>query len=269
MSTSDESKETKGEFQLLAGTIEQPLKIAGALVAMAYVFGLVVLNVHLGRFGYHSLGLLQLDYVAAGLWSLCPIALAGSLGFSVYFSVFQEYLFRNKRKEKSRMEKSLDYFAGILIWIVLFGLFLYCFDIQFHWIWLLAMLLGLLVGPWLVIGSVQIFTAEEGRERQLATALLIWALILLPFYLVFCGRYLYERVPDKWGGGEAAEVVLIPKDDAARTLIESLGVQFSDAKRSAPVKLILATEKELLIVPTQQSRGVNLARDLVVAIVYE
>jgi hypothetical protein len=61
---------------------------------------------------------------------------------------------------------------------------------------------------------------------------------------------------------------LVAKDDNSRMLIESVDVQFVDARKSVPVRLILATEKYLLIAPAQQARGLKLDSSLVVAVLY-
>lgn len=270
--SAEESKAKQTALGKLAGSLENIIKIVGALVALSYVFGLVVLNVHLGQYGYYSLGLLQLDYIAAGLWALSPVALIYFLIFAVVFTITQDFLFQDKDsgqpQPKSIVDKITLVFAGLIIGGGLILLFFYCLDISFRKLWLLALGLGFFVGAGLGLMPILMATTKESRERILVGAVLIWMLVLIPFYLLFFGRYIYETIPNKWGGGQMAEVVLVAKDDAARALIESAGVQFTDARKSVPVKLILATEKELLITPTEQSRGLKLNHELVVAIIF-
>ena len=98
----------------------------------------------------------------------------------------------------------------------------------------------------------------EEKHRFLLGVMLIWCVVVLPFYLIFFGRFVYQTIPDVWGGGGGTEVVLVAKDDASRTLIESVGVQFVDVRKSMPARLIWATEKEIVIVPAQQTRGIKL-----------
>lgn len=266
----DESKAKQTALGQLAGSLEHIVKIGGALVALSYVFGLVVLNVHLGRYGYFTLGLLQLDYIAAGLWALSPVALIYFLIFAVVFTVTQDFLFQDKDQPQpnSVLNKITLWVSGLFIGIVLIIIFFYYMDISFRKLWLLAMGFGFFVGAGLGLTPILIATTKESRERILAGAMLIWMLVLVPFYLLFFGRYIYETIPSKWGGGQMAEVILVAKDDNARTLMESGGVQFTDARKSVPVKLILATEKELLITSSQQSRGLKLNHELVVAIIF-
>lgn len=270
MSSPDEDKEKKTALGTLSSALEQIVKIAAALTGLAYVFGLVVLSVHLERYGHHSLGLLELDYVVVGLWSLSPIALAALLIFTLAYFFKAPYLFQEEGngKRKDWADRLTTVFAAVLVWLLLVFLFFHLLDVTFRWAWLGAMALGYLVGVGIGLLPLAIAGAQGTRERLLLGAILTWSLVLLPVYLFFFGRSVYGTIPDVWGGGKPAEVVLVAKDEDSRKLIESVGVPFADARKSQPVKLIQETEKELLILPAGRTGGVKLDSSLVAAVLY-
>lgn len=271
MSDSDASKEKPTALGKFAASIEQIFKIATALVALTYVFGVVVLNIHLGRYGYHSLGLLQLDYVAAGFWSLAPITMAGLLVFIVFYVFAESYLFMEKDNSKHTdwSDKIKNILVALILWGLIVFLIFWLLGVNLTWHWLVAGIIGFFVGAGLVFLPIMIAEDTEEKHRILAGVMLIWCIVVLPFYLIHFGRFVYQTIPDVWGGGRGTEVVLIAKDDGSRVLIESVGVQFVDARKSVPVRLIWATEKEIVIVPAQQQLGgVKLDNSLVIAVVY-
>jgi hypothetical protein len=270
MSNSEGDKEKKTALGRLSLALEQIVKIAAALTGLAYLFGLVVLSVHLGRYGHNSLGLLEIDYVVVGIWSLSPIALAALLAFLFGYFYLEPSLFQESGdgKRPARRDVFTAFVVPLIVWIVFVSLFFNLLDVTFRWAWVGAMALGLFVGAGIGILPLAIAGAKEMKERLLLGAGLIWAIVVLPLYLFFFGRSLYGTIPDVWGGGKLAEVVLVAKDENSRKLIESVGVPFADARKSRPVKLILETKEEIVVLPARRTRGVKLDSDLVVAVLY-
>jgi hypothetical protein len=62
-------------------------------------------------------------------------------------------------------------------------------------------------------------------------------------------------------------VILVAKDDS-RLLWESAGLRFTDDRATAPVTLILATDKELVILPAQNAHAISIDRGTAAAVVY-
>lgn len=302
MADSDESKEKPTAFGKFAASVERLLKLGTALVAIIYLFGIVVLNVHLGRFGYHSLGLLQLEYIAAGVWSFAPIIMMSLLAFiGFYFYYFPtlvedasaedenkasgdtttaekneaippESNDKKNNKPSAKPDKIPIFIAIFIVWIGIIALCFWAMSIEFTWIWLGLGVMGLFLLVGISLMSFAIADKSiEAKGRLIIGTVLAWLIIALPFYLVLFGRFIYPTIPDVWGGGKAAEVVLIAKDDDSKAIIESAGIQFVDAKKSVPLKSVWATEKEIVILPPQEGqamKGIKLDKDLASIILY-
>ncbi len=263
-------------FSRFSSLIERSLKLAVAFVAIAYVFGIVVLNVHLSRYGYHSLGLLQLDYVVAGLWSLFPVILTCLLIFIYFYFRFESSLFDGSQsKTNVSVEQKLTQLiaAGVACLLTVLFIFWY-FEIDFAWSWVVAGLVGFFITAGIVVFPIGIAAEENRKDRILLAVMLIWCLIFLPFYLVYFGRNVYQTIPDTSGGGKGTKAVLVAKDAAAQSLLEAVGARFAENRKSAPVRLIRSTDKEMIIAlespPENQPgmKGVRLDAGLVSAILY-
>jgi hypothetical protein len=69
------------------------------LFAIAYVAGLLVVNLYYNRFGVYSLTLFRLNYVIAGVWAFLPVllsflAILSILGFAYYFETPRKLLLK-------------------------------------------------------------------------------------------------------------------------------------------------------------------------------
>jgi hypothetical protein len=53
--------------------IELVGKLSIGFVALSYVIGLLVVNIHLNKYGAYSLGIFRLNYISAGMWTLFPV----------------------------------------------------------------------------------------------------------------------------------------------------------------------------------------------------
>lgn len=248
----------------------------------AYVLGIIVVNLHLGRYGYHSLGLLEASFVAAGWWAFAPIVLAMMLILSIKFMFWEAKLFARAEAAKlatpanpqpsaaplSSWHQLFVCLEGVIAWLLFLVFLVYLLDIRWTWFWLAAMGLGCLsVGGILLVPTMIGRQSVKGDTLALISQLGVSCMVL-PFYLILFARQVYPTIPPELGGGGGRQVVLVAKDEKAQAHLMSVGVRFDkDQFRSLPQTLLLVTEKDLLLLP-EALPAVRVESDLVAAVVY-
>lgn len=256
-------------------------KVIVGIGAAAYVLGIIVVNLHLGRYGYHSLGLLEAAFVAAGLWALAPIVMALTLVMSILFMFTEAKLFARAEASKlatpenpqppptplSFWDKISTLLMGVIAWLAFAGFLIYLLDVRWTWWWLAAMGLGCLsVGGILLVPAMIGRPSVRGDTLGLASLLAVYCM-LLPFYLILFARHVYHTIPPDLGGGGGQQVVLVAKDEKAQTLLIAVGIRFDKEFRSLPQTLLLATDNDLLLSP-DASPVVRIDSELIAAVVY-
>ncbi|MBI3694042.1 MAG: hypothetical protein HY238_04270 [Acidobacteria bacterium] len=243
--------------------------VTGGLSAACYVIGLLVVNIHLRRFGYYSMSLFEVHYVVAGILSLVPVGL-GWCGFA---------LFAEEIWEAAKGWKLVALLIGLLLGLM--GSFV-VLVLQGAWIE------GLPFGVRFVVLIIAGFfvTLYPAAAAQSATRLLasnvyrkevtvsgavvigLSALVVVGGYLVNFSRSIYGEIPATLGGGQPRAVRLVVKNEVKASLA-GLGVPFAaDGRTSERVRLLLATEKEYVIL-TGKEGSVGIRGDAVDAIFYE
>lgn len=184
----------------------------------AYVLGIIVVNLHLGRYGYHSLGLLEASFVAAGWWAFAPIVLAMMLILSIKFMFWEAKLFARAEAAKlatpanpqpsaaplSSWHQLFVCLEGVIAWLLFLVFLVYLLDIRWTWFWLAAMGLGCLsVGGILLVPTMIGRQSVKGDTLALISQLGVSCMVL-PFYLILFARQVYPTIPPELGGWRRA-----------------------------------------------------------------
>jgi hypothetical protein len=247
------------EIGAIASILEKVTKVSVSFIAIVYALGLIVVSVFLSEYGFRNFGLLDLQYIVAGLWALFP---AFMIAIALIFFRLSEGFF------------------GLLItglaWVGLF----YFLGIQFSWKWLVALLLAALV-VFMLYQSVSMWLGERfinlTTQRMLGIKgpvflflrrqILTYSLVI-PFYLIFFALQVYPEIPPSLGGGAGQPVEFIVTTEN-HTILEATGIEVSDANLSDSVLLLLETDKEYLVIPTQDANAISLQKALISAVIYQ
>jgi len=247
------------------------------LVGVCYIVGLVIVNLHLNKYGFYSFSLLQINYILAGIWALVPVVAALLIGSAVF----------DKIAETSESTKQLPKKYRILNWLllVLSPLYmligtipLYLGGGQFEWAWIYVPTLGGLITFYLVakiysMVIVRRYDKELGTRRSNrytfgeVRTIFITLIFFIAYMFVFA-RTLYREIPSSLGGGRPnlIQVTVKPEDKA---YIESIGVGFSDIPyKTNPIELLLSTDRDYILLPDPKGNAVSVPHDLIKSVIY-
>ncbi|HEY3027494.1 MAG TPA: hypothetical protein VGJ55_15195 [Pyrinomonadaceae bacterium] len=257
-------------------------KILVGIAGLCYVTGLMVVTIHLGRYGLNSLILSQLHYVMAGIWAWIPIVLAMFLSAAATNSVFEE-IERSKalpdqnsgRWAKLISKRYRGMASSVLgsLFAVAFGLwmFLRFAGIKFGWSWLLVLPAGAIVAFLLFgvgYGLSRPTSFKTIKSVVLTVSATFFCLLLFFGYLILFTRLSYQDIPWSTGGGGPSQVELVVAADA-KPQLESVGIKFSTGQnRTDSLKLLLATEKEYIVI-NPDGKAISVPADSVKSVLYE
>lgn len=267
-------------------TIEMLGKMALALAALCYGFGLVVVNVYLSKFGVYSIDLFRVHYITAGMWALIDLTLPALLiliftgilvlsnqklrkylnsKFTLSLPLFDdrsrlfEELEQNPKlilkNEQSFLSDTFLAFVGILLLVVLAGSLFYRIWQYAGWNGIGALLLSLIWGAIYVLlfafCAFITFYVKSNFLSRLAKGYLLILLIIIGTLaqLTSFAEHVYGYIPTYLGGGSPRVAqMFIKTDPTTKAYLTSMGISFQgDTDLTQNVNVLLATETEFLI----------------------
>lgn len=260
------------------------VKIVVAAVAAVYAIGLTVVTLHLAKYGVADMGLLQAQYILAGVMALIPlVAVAFLIGVAV--ALVQHQLAGRTPgglpRASGSFVKRRDMVVGVLgatIGILAIARFFLAFvSDRFSEDVTTPLGLGeLLVIALTVLGFVAAIAWGVGIARYARTdqpadlpyRVLGWSLALAGAigYVGYFTNSVFPRVPAAAGGGAPTAVHLVMRSDSAPgTLAAAMRGLPQDA--ACRHKLLFATEEAYIIIdPRDSTNGIEIARELVAAV---
>jgi hypothetical protein len=267
------AQEAKSGTESMKNTLEVFGKIVIGLVGLCYVLGLIVVTLHLRRYGLNSLDLPQLHYVMAGVWAMLPILL------TVLLVVLAIYFFQvdiETTPGATRWKRIWSVLSAVLsvlfIFYMLLGYFGSSLGLTFGWkSWVWIPLLGTLA-VFVLAAPVFMFTRSETYSSvgsiSLNLGVMVIGILLGLAYLVAFANKTYQSIPWSTGGGRPSRVQLIV-DSEAQAYVEAGGIKFSStANKTDSISLLLTTEKEYVVV-NPEGTAVSIPADLIKAVIYE
>ncbi len=239
------------------------------LAGLCYVLGLIVVTIHLRSYGLNSLALSQLNYVTAGVWVMIPVVVGG------YFLMFAAYFVS---QDEGQSKSNLSRILGKLWLLVVFGGMFFSaaesiiepFGVHLTWRWFVIPILGVLASFCLVAAILMLASGEGSPYHAGFFVPAIFAgigVFLFLFYVKLFAAHTYRDIPWATGGGRPSQVELVVGTEAIPYL-ESAGILFNSANRTNSVQLLLATEKEYVIIDPN-GRAVGVPADSVKSLIYE
>jgi hypothetical protein len=256
-SRSDPKPAWQQQLDYVSGFIPKLAAVGG----LAYICGLIVVQVHLQRFGVNSLGFFAPQYIAAGMWALGFFG--GLAGFAFYFA------FGGLKRPAGITlwgEIALILAASVTTPSLIVGFLVLSLGTPFRIGWLLLGAPFFLVSFLLALG-VSNRLGQPRISGQPWLDILLDFVILLIVALVLFGKFIYPSIPARWGGGQPVSVQIVVTADGASRLFKA--TILADTSQAVWGRLLLLTEKDVLILPAGHERPVLLQRALVPALVLE
>lgn len=278
-------------LEVLKNIVEVVGKLSLGLLAICYVIGLVVVNLHLSNFGIYSLSIFRLVYVTAGLWTLLPLLVSLVYGF-LLIAVAVIFSPTLREQVSHRFPLAVDkYEDRITRWVLLFGLLvpIGCSffalnllrkmlrisapaSLSSSWFPAIAILTSVFIGATLII----ILTAKSFTPARMGGIMYsgICAAIAFVGYVVIFAVTTYGSIPSALGGGGAKEVqFIVSADEQFKTSLINAGVKFQpDSHMTENVRYLFATESEyIILVKSHEGKdvAVTIRSDDVKAILFE
>lgn len=179
-------------------------KLILSLIALCYVLGLLVVNIHLSKYGTHSMSLFRVNYIAAGIWTLLPILVL------MVFIMILVLLFKQFRHNTHKL--------NFLIYLLLFVLICY-FPFMaaprlrlnlWHFGWLSPLVTGGLLNVYFIL-ALSGYHRNLDRNIKLVrnVAITLAIIVILILHTILFAYNVYENIPSHIGGGKPQTVQII------------------------------------------------------------
>jgi hypothetical protein len=267
-------------------TVEGLGKAAVTVLGLIYALGLAVVTLHLASYGASGLGLLQEQYVLAGMWALLPLGATGFAFAVITGAALDEFGEMKADPASTRKQRWLVIARKVrqaalmsLVWFFIAGFFLGFVAPQVYrsgiasigW-WTLVKIGAQVAGfavvlAILAIGGLASFVARDKREPATGTVLFGTALLVLLGYLGFFTASVYPLIPAAVGGGQPRRIHVLLKSDSSEASVTALLRGTTPPALLPEHRLLFATDKSYIVVdPSDPHRAIEIPKDLVTAV---
>lgn len=256
----------------LRDSIESATKAGVLVIGTAYIFGLLIINMHLRRYGINYLGFLQIEYVMSGLlWGFL-------VAFTYSLWAFLKFVIRSRTKYVDR-KKPIHSVGGVLLVLVgvlgsynLYAVtlnFLAEGQIGFGWrvpFWLMLNVMILFVAIDRAKGFRKDFRAEKAFDLLYYVGSVVIALSMYTYGV-------FPKLSQAFGGGSPKAAIFIIKPDQTET-ISAIGIQsLLENRKVGPVEVIFEASDFFLVNPPRdfansKVRAIRVNKDLIQATLY-
>jgi hypothetical protein len=275
-----------GIFDKWQGRLEMFPKITLATAAVAYVAGMLILNLHLREFGIHFLGFLKLEYIMVGtLW----VFLSG-LAFSAVYTVIQtikEFVRLTGTSTKGPVHRLIDrkwrlFGIPMLLLVALHMVIANVTDTPLpssvleRSSWTILAVLCVSTGGLVLVWRTGVAALKRLWSTQNLPPMLFQSAFLVAFFLPSLSLYAdraYPLLSRALGGGRPQVVRLIIAEKSVWAAV-AVGLPLDQATRtSGPLEVILEASDFFLIAPPPgfpdpNMKSLRLRKDMVDGIRY-
>src|SRR5262245_56150992 len=246
--------------------LEIVAKVAVGLSVACYLIGFIVVNTHLNRFGYYSVSLVSAQYLTAGIWALAPLM----LGWFFVLFTFKDEVELSIKTQVSIVWLVMIYICPALAFLVLLLLSEQISMLRIGLRWIVMIVVGFFISLPAVAFFRWLTPLESLSKMWALTASLAFIVCVLNLaYLINFSRSLYGEIPGTWGGGRPRVVRILVKSEGKEDLT-TVGVNFLQGSNvSEQMRLLVATDKEYVLLTRSGDRLVSIQSDAIQAISYE
>lgn len=237
--------------------LELATRCGALLLGGAYIAGLLVVNLHLQRYGAFVLTFNSPQYLAAGIWSFVPILLVLVLAIPII-------AFLRPVANEALWLRAVAISTGVLFWLLALASMYFVgsmLDVKEIWWWVIylpaAVALGIIASSYRRAKDSNGGSDDAVSSRAFLASLFI-PLILMGFvghFLIFAGS-IYPTIPARWGGGEPVRARLTISSDKISDVNPVLAPE-------RDVLILLMTASDIVVQPLSSHKAVILRKELV------
>lgn len=255
-------------------SLERFAKIIALFTTVAYFTGLWVVNLYLQQFGGSWLGLLEKQYLFAGVWALMPFVIGAYVAY-VSFMLARAHFGADQFRRKPWLPATIVTVASVIL-LVTISFILSPLHIPFTDWYLEILIAGNVVNaiiyrqfyarPTSVLSDENQRSPEsiERNARQTANNVVAGLCLLLSF-LAFTGNFgenTYGKIPARWGGGQPMKAKLVLKPDVHKSMRESGLLSAGDT-----VLMLLVTKDFIVMLSPDSSRLATVRGEIIQGII--
>lgn len=272
--------------------VEKIGRIAASATVVAYILGLLIVNVYLYQIGVTDFSVLRTRFILTGFLATLPLMalalLVSTSALAVVAFVKHQRTARNRRRWRSRLTRTalselilvLSYWTFVIYWLassdIKFRSELFGQEDATYELIVLVILLFLSASSNLVDSTV--YVTEEGeydprlwplRRRGASIGALLPAGILLFVYIDIFASTFYPIIPEQFGGGRPKEAHIVLSEQST-ALGTALGFgPATDGPMTRRVDLLWETEHMYVVRGRGAPDGniIQIDRDAVSAVV--
>jgi hypothetical protein len=250
--TSDDS--IASGFLKYKDNIETVSKGIIALIAIAYVVGLLILNTHLRNFGIRYLSFLQVEYVLVGMLCLF-LTITTYLSGAVIYRQIKCLCSEKKERSRSIFVSFIILITLLVYWLIMFG-FVVDFDFRVIDLPGLVVVLVLLVNAFGMNSVVILSKSDFSKYLNVSKnhilykfSLILFSVVALTIGIASYANFVFPKLTSAYGGGKKQIIQLLVNAEFIPE-IKNIGLRINDeTKKSEKLELILETDDAYFISP--------------------
>jgi len=240
-------------------------KIGAFLTVITYIFGCLIVTLHLSKYGITSFEILRLQYLMTGFWFFIPLVFAVILPFLTIYT----YKFFNKSIKTNVMwfNKPTPIVMTLSL-IIGFCAIIYLPMKEFSIILLCKFLLIPLILLFLVSIILWLVQKYKGsRNWIIYYVYIVLAILFIILQLPIFIDDIYPEIQRSLGGGKPSNVIIVPCNSFT---IENFFLnKEKNSKESISGKLLLETNNQVVILPYNSTKtAISINKDQITAIIY-
>lgn len=260
-------------------TLQNIIKVMPALgigvTSICFIMGLLIVNIHLGRYGVYSSEFIRTDYILVGAVFISLIFTVGiCFGFSIQQFEQMGHLWKNREYIKGLLLAILSILLTVAPILLILGFLIE--KSRFSSLKEIILPFGTVSFIWLFVYKIYIkiklFIQSAKYDQQKNNTLIGIAhdaSVIVPLLLIGITMYataIYPYISTAWGGGHKASMMLFPTDRGL-AVCKALSLPLLKNQTVAgPIRVLTESEKELIIlVPdgiSEKELAIRLKREL-------
>ncbi len=265
------------------GLGEAASRIVVGLIGLAYVIGLLILNLHVRKYGIYYLNFLQIEYVMVGMLWACLVGSMYCLLIAIFGRARQIY----KTRERKAIFENIVYL--LLTLLVAYTCLVFVLNVlteaetvRYSGYWkILGVLFLSAIGVFNVGSKVielrtHLLSERAQRDKHSKFAQFFDIFYMTVLLVVILGIYsnsVFPKISATFGGGKPQKAQFLIKTDRMET-VKTMGLELQgDTPRVGPLEVVFEASDFFLIIPPQgftndKIKAIRLNKDLIDAAFY-
>jgi len=252
---SDNNKIIKVPF---LDVLEKSFKYFAIIIGFLYVCGLLIINIHFGRFGIFDISPLNIKYILVGFDFALILLLPAIITIGLFL-----YIKKQEFSRKSKIEKIYLFFDITLIFLLMTIMLIFFLTLLYEGPNIVPFIYGKVInlaiyadGLWLwlmIFFYLSIFFVIKPLKREVPLVRFsVFFFIFILCLTVYSGR-IHPKVHTAFAGGRpiSADILI---SDGGISLVNSLGMSLDARNYLKGVKIIHETPSMIYLIPKEKDK---------------